>query len=206
MNRIYEGKVNPGKIGGPGSLGVPSQDNRPKKIIISADDDKAEGISQLHADFKLSNTDSSSVLLTAADKSFSDTLTYCAHTGYQSVGLYPDGGSSLFVMERPTIGQTNVLTTTALAYDEPKIKPSPVVAVKNVEETSDMALQYKDRTLTLSGASYARVDIYNMSGQLVMAARMKNNTPLSLSALPNGIYIATATTDDEKTILKLSIQ
>lgn len=44
MNRIYEGKVNPGKIGGPGSLGVPSQNNRPKKIIISADDDKAEGI------------------------------------------------------------------------------------------------------------------------------------------------------------------
>ena len=168
--------------------------------------DKMEGISQLHADFKLSNTDSSSVLLTAADKSFADTLTYCAHTGYQSVGLFPDGGSSLYVMERPTIGQTNVLTTTALAYDEPKIKPTPIVGVKDVEETSDLALQYKNRTLTLSGASYARVDIYNTAGQLVMAARAKNGTPLSLSALPNGVYIATATTDDEKTILKFSAQ
>ena len=176
-------------------------------LVIWCDNPKErEALSQIHANFKLSNTDNSSVLLTAADKSFADTVTYCAHTGYQTVGLFPDGGSKLYVMERPTIGQTNVLTTTALAYDEPKIEPTPIDAIDKVDETSDLALQYKNRTLTLSGASYARIDIYNTAGQLVMAARMKEGTPLSLSALPNGIYIATAKTDDEKASLKFNAQ
>lgn len=168
--------------------------------------DKLEGVSQLHASFKLSNTDSCSVLLTAEDKSWADTLTYCAHNGYQSVGLFPDGGSDLYVMERPTIGQTNVLTTTALAYEEPKITPTPVVAIDDISDDSDLALLYKNRTLTLTGAPYARVDIYNAAGQLVMTARANAGAALSLAALPHGIYVATAKTDDDQTTLKFHLQ
>ena len=82
--------------------------------------DKLENLTQLHADFKLDNDDNCCVLLTAADESWSDTLTYCQHKGYQSVGLYPDGGSQLYVMDRPTIGSTNTLTTTAELWIEPK--------------------------------------------------------------------------------------
>ncbi len=44
LNKIYENKVNSGKVSEPGSLGVSSQDSRPKKIIISDKDDKTEGI------------------------------------------------------------------------------------------------------------------------------------------------------------------
>lgn len=72
--------------------------------------DKENG-TQLHAPFKLDNKDENVILLTAADHSWADTLTYKKHTGYQSVGLYPDGGNTSYVMNRPSIGKTNNLSS-----------------------------------------------------------------------------------------------
>ena len=72
--------------------------------------DKESG-TQLHAPFKLDNKDENVILLTAADHSWADTLTYKKHTGYQSVGLYPDGGNTSYVMNRPSIGKTNNLSS-----------------------------------------------------------------------------------------------
>ena len=170
--------------------------------------DTLQNVSQLHANFKLTNKekDKRNVLLTAADKSWADTLSYCVHTGYQSVGLFPDGSSNVYVMNRPTIGQTNVLTTAALSYEEPKIEPQPIPdTIEGVDDT-DMALHYKNRALTLEGVPYARVNIYNTSGQLVMTARLNAATSLSLANLPQGIYVATAKTDDDQVTLKFSHQ
>ena len=65
----------------------------------------------LHAGFKLSNSNEQSVTLTAADGSWSDCLTYQAHAGDESVGRYPDGGKRIYRMTRPTISQTNTLTS-----------------------------------------------------------------------------------------------
>lgn len=72
--------------------------------------DKDQGI-QLHAPFKLSNQDDNVIVLTASDYSWADTLFYKNHTGYQSVGLFPDGGSTSYVMNRPSIGRTNNLSS-----------------------------------------------------------------------------------------------
>ena len=72
--------------------------------------DKESG-TQLHASFKLDNKDENVLLLTAADHSWTDTLTYKKHTGYQSVGLYPDGSNTSYVMNRPSIGKTNNLSS-----------------------------------------------------------------------------------------------
>jgi hypothetical protein len=72
--------------------------------------DKESG-TQLHAPFKLDNKDENVILLTARDHSWADTLTYKKHTGYQSVGLYPDGGNTSYVMNRPSIGKTNNLSS-----------------------------------------------------------------------------------------------
>ena len=72
--------------------------------------DKESG-TQLHASFKLDNKDENVVLLTARDHSWADTLTYKKHTGHQSVGLYPDGGNTSYVMNRPSIGKTNNLSS-----------------------------------------------------------------------------------------------
>ena len=63
--------------------------------------------SQIHTSFKLGNKDNSYIVLTAADQSWADTLTYCPHEGYQSFGLYPDGGNASYTFNRPTIGKSN---------------------------------------------------------------------------------------------------
>ena len=130
-------------------------------LVIWAD--KLESLTQLHADFKLDNEDNCCVLLTAADESWSDTLTYCRHTGYQSVGLYPDGGSQLYVMDRPTIGATNVLTTTAEVWMEPK-------------EVTDGMTPLRQET-TPSGT------IFDLSGRQIVKGKSTNDK------LPRGIYI-----------------
>ncbi|MBO4851671.1 MAG: lamin tail domain-containing protein [Prevotella sp.] len=89
--------------------------------------DKLESISQLHANFKLSNTEGSMVLVSGSDQfvnrnpdyfdqhpgmgAFIDGITYTIHRGDQSVGRHPDGGRFFYQMWRPTIEQTNTLLT-----------------------------------------------------------------------------------------------
>ena len=72
--------------------------------------DKLDPLRQLHASFKLANSDEESVTLTAADHSWSNTLTYSSMNGDESVGRYPDGGKRTYLMTRPTIAATNTLT------------------------------------------------------------------------------------------------
>lgn len=73
--------------------------------------DKLDPLRQLHASFKLTNDNEKSVTLSAADLSWSNTLTYCVHNGDESVGRYPDGGKRTYLMTRPTIHTTNTLTS-----------------------------------------------------------------------------------------------
>ena len=87
--------------------------------------DKLDDISQLHTDFKIYNIDGNYVTLTSSDKfvdnnkdffsqhpsiaNFTDALIYTAHRGDQSVGRYPDGGSTYYLMHHPTIEGSNSL-------------------------------------------------------------------------------------------------
>ena len=73
--------------------------------------DKLDPLRQLHASFKLANANDESVTLTAADHSWSNSLTYCTMNGDESVGRYPDGGKRTYLMTRPTIDATNTLTS-----------------------------------------------------------------------------------------------
>ncbi len=166
--------------------------------------DKNEGKTQLHADFKLNNEDSCLVVLTAADKAWADTLVYCRHDGFHSVGLFPDGGSVLYAMERPTIGTTNVLTTAALTWEEPVIET--VVDNIRTQRSNDLALAYDGSQLTLIGADVARLDVYTLAGQLVKTERMRINVPVNVATLPHGIYVARAKTDDNDAVLKFLVQ
>ena len=76
--------------------------------------DKLEAQSALHATFKLA-AEGGDILLTAADESWTDKLTYTAHNGDQTVGRYPDGSSQLYVMNTPTIARAN--TTSSYVVD-----------------------------------------------------------------------------------------
>ncbi len=87
--------------------------------------DNLEPVTQLHTTFSLSNVDDQIVMLTSSNefvennasffeshpalKSFVDGLPYDSHQGNQTIGRYPDGGKSIFLMNRPTIDKHNSL-------------------------------------------------------------------------------------------------
>ena len=74
--------------------------------------DKLEPQSLLHASFKLA-AEGGDVLLSADDQSWTNRLTYAAHNGDQTVGRYPDGGNSVYVMNIPTIAKANIMSSYA---------------------------------------------------------------------------------------------
>lgn len=67
--------------------------------------------SQLHAPFKLENTEGATVIIQAEDGSWTDVLCYNAQGDKQSYGRYPDGGNLSYLMNIPTINKSNVLST-----------------------------------------------------------------------------------------------
>ena len=98
------------KLSQPDKYKIPDGTEIPANGYLIIWCDKESG-TQLHASFKLDNKDDNVILLTAADHSWADTLRYKKHTGYQSVGLYPDGGYTSYVMNRPSIGKANNLSS-----------------------------------------------------------------------------------------------
>ena len=100
-------------------IGSDLADDAPISTIIPAHGyriiwcDKEEGIRDLHAPFKLKNEDKNRVILTAADGSWGDTLTYCAHRPVETVGRYPDASQNIYLLTRTTIERTNRITTIA---------------------------------------------------------------------------------------------
>ena len=89
--------------------------------------DELDPVTQLHTNFKLKNDDDQMVLICSSDefvannttffekhpemKSFADGITYVTHRGDQTIGRYPDGGTSFYKMYRPTIEQPNAKTS-----------------------------------------------------------------------------------------------
>lgn len=82
---------------------------------------------QLHANFKLANSNNQQVIVVSGDdfvsnnadyfnkhpemRTFIDGLSYSAHRGDETVGRYPDGGKDFYRMGRPTIERANTLLT-----------------------------------------------------------------------------------------------
>ena len=82
--------------------------------------DKKDPVSQLHASFKLEK-EGDELMLTAADKSWTDHFTYAAHTSDQTVGRYPDGSNQVYVMNIPTIAKSNVYSSYVIDVEQPVI-------------------------------------------------------------------------------------
>lgn len=96
--------------------------SHPSTLIIPAHGykivwcDNNEPESQLHAAFKLENSDSSYVCIRAADDSWADSIRYQAQGRWQSYGRFPDGADRLALFDRITIGQTNHISTQTEIY------------------------------------------------------------------------------------------
>lgn len=71
--------------------------------------DKLEPMTYVHASYKL-DAEGGCVILTSADKSWSDKVTYPKHDGWHSVGRYPDGSKEVYVFSCPTIYRANMLS------------------------------------------------------------------------------------------------
>lgn len=149
-------------------------------IVLWADE--KEGISQLHVPFKLGNEDGEKVILTSEDGSWKDVLTYTAHSGNQSVGLYPDGSNSVYVMDAPTIGKCNILDSYASFY---------MLYVPTEDEQGENAIASVDSDVI--ARSY-----YSVSGAYM---------GVDVDKLPRGVYVVKSMYADgrvasEKVLLK----
>lgn len=120
-------------------------------LVIWAD--KLEAKSQLHTTFKL-DADGGCVLLTSADQKWSDKLSYPAHTGDKSVGLYPDGGTEVYVMTTPTINDKNMIGMYAELFLEPDIDDAIASVYEDPEELYGELMQ--EEYFTVSGAAMSK--------------------------------------------------
>ena len=107
----------------------------------------------IHASFKLGNNDGETVLLTSADETMSDTLTYVAHGGQESVGLYPDGGDDVYYFTRATILKPNYLTTYSeyLYTKEHAVDDPDSDGIETVEQYLSNSLSNSAEFFTLDG-------------------------------------------------------
>lgn len=176
-------------------------------LVVWADQLVAD--KQIHTGFKLGNEDDEVVMLTAADESWSDTLAYKTHNGTQSVGLYPDGGSKTYVMDLPTIGASNVLTSYAQEFEQFRPEPEPEIPtdVKSVTSDGALSIAYNNGVLTVNAEEPmgVSVEILNAAGQKVYSAtaEVSGSSRFSLDGLPTGIYIAKVTgSEDNRCQLK----
>ena len=156
--------------------------------------DKLEALSQLHASFKLAS-EGGVVVLTAADGTWADTLNYCAHTDKETVGLYPDGGTLVYVMGIPTIDSNNHIGS----YDSLYVYNGEESGIKAVQVDDDsMELVYENGYIRVTSKQHttARLEIFNSVGQQTRSERMNlqvGETSAYVGNMSAGVYIAIVT-------------
>lgn len=159
--------------------------------------DKREPKSQLHASFKLA-AEGGAVMIMAADQSWADTLHYTVHDGNQTVGRFPDGADSVYVMDVPTIESTNILSSYDSSYVYIDTLPAPN-AIGDVMVHSDGGLRIymaNDAVVVRSeDAPVVTLSILTVGGAEVAATRLQmreERAEFQVSMLPAGTYVAVA--------------
>ena len=134
-------------------------------------------------------------MLTAADESWSDLLTYTEHQEDQTVGRYPDGASDVFVMNIPTIAKANIATSYLTVVSQPQetgIRDLMADAAENV------SISYHQGSLVISSTftDDMQLKVVNLAGQTLMNAPVQLSggyAEISVSQLPAGVYIVNVT-------------
>ena len=109
-------------------------------------------------------------MLTAADESWQDILYYPQHAGDKSVGLYPDGGMQVYLMNSPTIAASNIITSYA-EYLFESVIPNSMESVELPVGTI-LHAAYADGGLMVRGTGETNVSVslYTATGQCLMQA------------------------------------
>ena len=168
--------------------------------------DKLESLSQLHASFKL-DSDGGDVVLTAADESWSDHITYTAMRGDETVGRYPDGSNEVYVMNVPTIAKTNILSSYAVLLDG-----HSGIGRTTIADTDFIHISYAHDCLIIRSEQpleAAELAIYNTTGQLLSLQTLSLSDGYAehpLGSLPSGCFIARLTDGSHTAICKFIIK
>ena len=120
--------------------------------------DKLQMQSQLHAPFKLA-AEGGTLLLTAADESWSDRLTYTAMQADETVGRYPDGTNTVLTMNVPTIAKANITSSYATEVNQPK--PSGIIDRSLIVAQEDSSPLYNLKGQTVQGRLKSGIYIKN---------------------------------------------
>lgn len=159
-------------------------------LIIWCDQQQTTDVA-LHASFKISGS-GGLIALTSADNSWTDVLYYGAHDGNSTVGRFPDGASSVYLMNIPTIEKANILSSyvTEVEQKDPD-------GIRNVEFAAANGLRsyYTSQFVNVKSedALWAKVDIYSSDGRIVEQQTAKLNhgvAKVSVAHLPQGFYVA----------------
>ena len=174
--------------------------------------DKLDNTPQaLHTSFKLGaeggdimiamgKADATSDDITAGENiAYSDTITYITHNGQQAFGRFPDNGASTYVLDIPTPGKANILTSYATEYVAPEPEPEPDAIT--ITRDGGMTIAFIDGVVNIKSedAAITLAAVYAASGakQAVNTTRSTNSyVTLNVSSLPTGIYIAKAVNAD----------
>ena len=155
-------------------------------LIIWCDNKVEDAVSQLHANFKLGNKAVTNpydqlVMISSSEefvannqeyfdaheimKEFTDTLLYGQHGGEQTVGRYPDGAMTYYVLDHPTPAASNMMEVTDpfAGYDKLWIYDGPVSLRGDVND--DGVVNGTDIqeviNIIIAGSYYERADVNN---------------------------------------------
>ena len=153
--------------------------------------DKLETKSQLHASFKLA-AEGGDVLLTSADESWTDRMTYTEMKPDETAGRYPDGHSDVYLMNVPTIGKANLTSSYLTAITQPAL-----TGIRNLKIETDLSMRYQSGQLTIhsDGDGRLEVRIMGIAGQTVghvTTTLTGSVVEIPVGNLFPGVYIATA--------------
>ena len=150
----------------------------------------------LHASFKISG-EGGVVMLTAANRSWSDRLAYGLHDATATVGRYPDGCADVYTMATPTIGRSNLLTSYAVKSDQ---NGGEHDGIATISAANGLRLCYASGQLLLHAdeARSAIVELYATDGRQVGRQQVLftgGTASVSVAHLPAAFYVARATDD-----------
>ena len=163
--------------------------------------DKLEPLSQLHAPFKLA-AEGGDVLLTAADGTWTDRLTYGPMKADETAGRYPDGADNVFTMNVPTIAMPNLTSSYVTPVDQMATGGIGDLMAAH-DGHNGLRVSYADGSLLVGGTAGGTfsVRIANMAGQSILTATAQSAAILPVGHLNAGAYVAMVTAPDGRTAI-----
>ena len=147
----------------------------------------------LHASFKIDG-DGGQLILTAADKSWTDTFIYGAHDANTTIGRYPDGAAEVYAMNVATIAKSNRQSSYMTPVEQTIVNSieTPLIASAN-----GLRVIYANQQVLVKSDEdgIATVNIFNANGMLMEQTTVSikgGRARLDMSHLTPGLYIARA--------------